>query len=68
MEILNFIISLISNVGFPIAMCCFLVWYINNTMKTTNATMASLQQTVENNTAVVAKLNDRIDKMENKIL
>lgn len=61
------IVQLISNIGFPMAMCVMLVWYINNTMKQMNVTLCSLQRTVENNTAVVEKLNNRIDRLEENI-
>lgn len=53
------IIQLISNVGFPIAMCVMLFWYINHTMK-------DIKVAIENNTKVVELLNDRINKLEDK--
>lgn len=61
---MDVIVQLISNMGFPIAMCIMLVWYINNTMKSVNSTLQSLQRTVENNTMVVEKLNNRMDRLE----
>lgn len=59
------IVQIISNLGFPIAMCIMLIWYINTTMKSINSTLLSLQKTVENNTAVVERLNLRMDTLEN---
>ena len=61
---MDVIVQLISNVGFPIAMCLMMMWYINNSMKQMTLTIESLKKTVENNTAVVEKLNDRIDRLE----
>lgn len=56
--------QLISNVGFPIAMCLMLVWYINSSLRQMTTTIEALKVTVENNTTVVEKLNDRIDRLE----
>lgn len=60
------IVQLISNMGFPIAMCILLIWFINKTLVGIQGTLEALKKTVENNTAVVEKLNDRIDKLEKK--
>lgn len=50
-------VSLISSVGFPIV-CCFFLWrYINSTLKEFTATMAE-------NTAMISKLIDRLDRDE----
>lgn len=50
-------VSLISSVGFPIV-CCFFLWrYINSTLKEFTATMAE-------NTQMISKLIDRLDRDE----
>jgi hypothetical protein len=54
---MNEVASLITNVGFPIAMCLILCYYISNEIK-------ELRTTVENNTLVITKLVDNIDKYE----
>lgn len=55
------ITSLISSLGFPIVVCVALGWYIVYRDKQTNAEMASLKETIENNTLVIQKLTDKID-------
>lgn len=57
---MNEITSLITNVGFPIAMCMFLCYYISNEIK-------ELRTTVENNTLVITKLVDSMDKIGNNV-
>lgn len=57
-------VALISNVGFPIAVCVALFWYINSAMKNMSVTLEALKTTVDNNTSVVNKLNERLDKLE----
>lgn len=56
---MNEVVTLITNVGFPIAMCLFLCYYISNEIK-------ELRTTVENNTLVITKLVDNIDKIGDK--
>lgn len=53
------VVTLITNVGFPIAMCLILCYYISNEIK-------ELRTTVENNTLVITKLVDNIDKIGDK--
>ena len=48
------ITQLISNVGFPIACCIGMFWYINNTQKETNQLLTNLNETM-------TKIVDRLD-------
>lgn len=48
------VISLINSVGFPIACCCMMGWYINTTMK-------EFRQTMENNNKLLSRICDRLD-------
>lgn len=59
-------VELISTVGFPIAVCIALFWYINSAMKNMTTSLEALKTTVENNTSVVTKLNERLDRLEDK--
>lgn len=53
------VVSLISSVGFPIV-CCFFMWrYINTTLKEFNSTMVE-------NTKMISKLCDRLEKTYGK--
>ena len=46
--------QIISNVGFPIACCIGMFWYINNTQKETNQLLTNLNETM-------TKIVDRLD-------
>ena len=49
------IVTLISNVGFPIACCCVL-FYLNNKLTTT---LAELKSTLAENTIILKQLLDK---------
>ena len=48
------ITQFISSVGFPIACCLAMFYYVNSTMK-------DLQKTIENNTLAISKLLAKLD-------
>ena len=54
---MNDIVTIISNVGFPIACVVFMAWYINNTMKENNKILNDLNVTI-------SKLMDKLEKEE----
>ena len=54
-DTMNDIVSIISNVGFPIACVVFMAWYINNTMKENNKILNDLNVTI-------SKLMDKLEK------
>ena len=58
----NDITTVISTVGFPIAVCLILFFYIYKKQEKTDDTIAKLTETINNNTAVIqhliAKLGD----------
>ena len=56
------IVTVISTVGFPIAMCLILCWYVMQTNKSYREDIKSLQQSVDNNTAVMQRLIDKFDE------
>ena len=55
MEATEFI-SIISNVGFPIAVCCVLFYYINNQNEKHNEEIDKLSETLQGNTKVLTEL------------
>lgn len=55
----NTVIQTISSVGFPIVMCLILAWYIKNTHE-------KLIEAIQNLTNAVAKLEVRLDQLEEK--
>lgn len=52
----NAIADVIATVGFPIAMCCYLVWDTNGTKK-------DLMNLVRNNTEAVTKMTEKLDDL-----
>lgn len=49
------IVQIISTVGFPIACCIGMAWFIKDELK-------ALRQSLDNNTLVLQKLNDKLDE------
>lgn len=50
-------VQIVSTIGFPIAMCLMLCWYIYTTQKELNAT-------INKNTLAIEKLAEKLDKKE----
>ena len=57
------ITSIITNVGFPIAVCLICFWYINKMQEQHRAETDKLAEALNNNTLVMQKL---INNLENK--
>lgn len=58
------IMQLISTVGFPIAMCIYLLIYIKSFDEKYCEKLDSMAKAIENNTLVITKLMTMIDKIE----
>ena len=58
----NDIVTIISTVGFPIAMCLWLCWYVKSTNEAYREDIHSLQKSIDSNTAVMNRLLDTLDK------
>ena len=56
----NAIITVISTVGFPICVCLILFAYIYKKQEKTDDTIAKLTETINNNTAVMQHLIDKL--------
>ncbi len=56
------IINMVSTVGFPIAMCIMLCWYVKSTNDSYRQDIKSLQQSIDNNTAVMNKIIDKLEE------
>lgn len=56
------IVNMISTVGFPIAMCIMLCWYVKSTNDSYRQDIKSLQQSIDNNTAVMNKIIDKLEE------
>lgn len=60
----NTITTLITSVGFPIVVCLTCFWYINKMQETHKAETHELSEALNNNTIVMQKLVDKLDKGE----
>lgn len=56
----NALVQIISNLGFPIAMCGALLWYINKQTEQHKEEMHELKQSIDNNTLIITKLYERL--------
>lgn len=56
------IINMVSTVGFPIAMCLMLSWYVKTTNDSYRNDIKSLQQSIDNNTAVMNKIIEKLEE------
>lgn len=54
---MNTVITMISNVGFPIAACCGLMYFINTTIK-------ELRTAIQQNTILLEKISAFLEKEE----
>lgn len=57
------VIQMISTVGFPIAMCLVLAWYIYTKDKTHKEEINKLSDAVNKQTLSIQRLVERIDRM-----
>lgn len=58
------ITQLISTIGFPIAMCIYLLMYIKSFDEKYCQKLDNMAKAIENNTLVMTKLMTMIDKLE----
>ena len=56
------IVSLVANIGFPISACIALFIYSNKEREKNVETINQLRETINNNTLVIQKLVDKLDK------
>ena len=58
------VVQIINNVGFPIACVLGMAWYIREQQKTHKEEVKELSNAVSNNTLVLQKLVDLLDRKE----
>lgn len=63
MELINAIGEFIKSVGFPIAICCFLLWQNAKQDQYNREQQNKLQTAIENNTKTIAKLQAAIAEL-----
>lgn len=59
---MNDIVTIISTVGFPIAMCLCLMWFVKYLLDTHKMESQEFTSALNNNTLALQKLIDMIDK------
>lgn len=64
---MDFLLELISNVGFPIAVCVYLLYNQNKERDAHKDETMGFVTAINNNTEVIRKLTDKLDEMEDKI-
>ena len=66
MEYIDVIVQAISTIGFPIAMCLIMFWFLNKEQENHKAEMMELKDVIARNNEVLAGLKqlieDRLDK------
>lgn len=58
---IELITTLISNVGFPIAACCYMAWANHDSSKRHREETAALSKALENNTLVITELKTELE-------
>lgn len=62
MDNVQVLIQAISTVGFPIAMCCIMAYYVKYTEDKRREEINSIREALENNTLALTKLSDKMEK------
>ena len=60
------IVSLIRDVGFPIAVCVYLIWNQTTTMNKWTGVMATFEKTISENTTALDSIKSLIASLHNK--
>lgn len=59
---INLAMQAITQVGFPIVMCCAMAWYVKYSADSHKAEMKEVTNALNNNTIALQKLCDRFEK------
>ena len=62
MDTLQTVISLIKDLGFPIAVCIAMFWLNNKQVEQHKEEMSKVTDALNNNTLALTELRDRLDK------
>lgn len=58
---ISIIQTLISTVGFPIAMCLAMAWFITHNMKTMSSAVDEMKKALDNNTHIMERLLSKLE-------
>lgn len=62
----NGIVQMIQSVGFPIAMCLTLAWYVKYQQDENKKTLENLTTVLNNNTIALTKISEKLEGMNNE--
>ena len=62
----NGIAQMIQSVGFPIAMCLALAWYVKYQQDENKKTLENLITVLNNNTIALTKISEKLEGMNNE--
>lgn len=62
---MNEVVTLITNVGFPIGLTLILLWYIYDSNNKHKEEMDKMSEALNNNTVALTKLIDRLEREKN---
>ena len=62
----NGIVQTIQTVGFPIAMCLTLAWYVKYQQDENKKTLENLTTVLNNNTIALTKISEKLEGMNNE--
>lgn len=62
---MNEVVTLITNVGFPIGLTLILLWYIYDSNNKHEEEMDKMSEALNNNTLALTKLIDRLERENN---
>lgn len=62
----NTILQMVSTIGFPIAMCIYLLFYIKSFDEKYCEQLNNMAKAIENNTLAITKLMGMIDDLEKR--
>lgn len=62
---MNEVVTLITNVGFPISLTLILLWYIYDSNNKHKEEMDKMSEALNNNTLALTKLIDRLERENN---
>ena len=60
----NVIVQVIQSVGFPIAMCLTLAWYVKYQQDENKKTLEKLTTVLNNNTVALTKISEKLEGMK----
>lgn len=58
--------QIITNLGFPIAVCCILFWYVYKMQQKHKEEIDALTQAIENNTIALTKLESKLEEKQHE--